>query len=195
MRWRWLVVHRLCRLFAVMLFAGMIASATCSSTPAWSGGAEAATTSDTGIRTGRKSGLPVPRFVSLKTGRVNVRVGPGENYRIAWVFTKPGLPIEIIQEFDTWRRVRDSDGAVGWILQGLLSGKRTAVVAPWGGGYPRPIRAKATPDANTTAYLAPGVLGEIDRCRGGWCSIVGEGFSGWIEQDQLWGVYPGEEID
>src|SRR5450759_14844 len=60
------------------------------------------------------SGLPVPRFVSLKAGRVNVRVGPGEDYKIAWIFTRPGLPIEVIQEFDNWRRIRDSDGTVGW---------------------------------------------------------------------------------
>jgi len=82
-----------------------------------------------GVKTGT-SGLPVPRFVSLKASRVNVRIGPGEDYKIAWVFTRPGLPIEIIQEYDTWRRIRDSDGTVGWVFQSLLSGKRTAVVAP-----------------------------------------------------------------
>ena len=92
-----------------------------------------------GLDTGA-SGLPVPRFVSLKAGRVNVRVGPGEDYKIAWVFTKPGLPIEVIQEYDTWRRIRDSDGTMGWVFQSLLSGKRTAVVAPWAAGDPRPIR-------------------------------------------------------
>src|SRR5262245_138819 len=66
-----------------------------------------------------KSGLPVPRFVSLKAGRVNVRNGPGEDYKVSWVFTKPALPVEIIAEFDTWRRVRDSDGAVGWVFHSL----------------------------------------------------------------------------
>ena len=141
------------------------------------------------------SGLPVPRFVSLKAGRVNVRVGPGEDYKIAWVFTKPGLPIEVIQEFDTWRRIRDSDGMVGWVFQSLLSGKRTAVVAPWAKGDPRPIRRDASPEAAITAYLEPGVMGEIDRCKDDWCRISGERFSGWITQDQLWGVYPDEQID
>src|SRR6516225_9869694 len=58
------------------------------------------------------SGLPLPRFVSLKAGRVNVRVGPGEDYKVAWIYTKPGLPIEVVQEYDTWRRIRDSDGTV-----------------------------------------------------------------------------------
>src|SRR5690348_10149454 len=77
------------------------------------------------------SGLPLPRFVSLKSGRVNSRIGPGVNYAIDWMYLKPGLPMEILQEFDNWRKVRDSDGAEGWINQSLLSGKRTGIAAPW----------------------------------------------------------------
>ena len=142
-----------------------------------------------------KSGLPVPRFVSLKAGRVNVRVGPGEDYKVSWVFTKPALPVEVIQEFDTWRRIRDSDGSVGWVFHSLLSGKRTAVVAPWTKGEPRPIHAEASAASAVTAYLQPGVMAAIDRCSGGWCRLSGGNFSGWIKQDQLWGVYPDEEID
>jgi len=141
------------------------------------------------------SGLPVPRFVSLKASRVNVRVGPGEDYRVAWIFVKPGLPIEVIQEFDNWRRIRDSDGQVGWVFQSLLSGRRTAVVAPWKSGEARPIRSSDSEEARITAYLEPGVMGEIKRCRTGWCQINGSGFSGWIARDQLWGVYPDEDID
>ena len=142
-----------------------------------------------------KSGLPVPRFVSLKAGRVNVRVGPGEDYKIAWVFTRTGLPVEVIQEYGTWRRIRDSSGAVGWVFNSLLSGRRTAVVTPWASGDPRPIRAGATPASAVTAYLQPGVMGSIDRCRSDWCRIAGEGFDGWIPEDQLWGVYPSEQVD
>ena len=142
-----------------------------------------------------KSGLPIPRFVSLKAGRVNVRVGPGEDYKVSWVFTKPALPVEVIQEFDTWRRIRDSDGSVGWVFHSLLSGKRTAVVAPWAKGEPRPIHSAASADSAVTAYLQPGVMAAIDRCSSGWCRLSGDNFSGWIEQDQLWGVYPDEEID
>ena len=77
------------------------------------------------------SGLPLPRFVSLKSGRVNSRVGPGANYSVDWMYLKPGLPMEIIQEFDNWRRVRDADGSEGWINQSLLSGRRTGIAAPW----------------------------------------------------------------
>ncbi|MEQ8697411.1 MAG: SH3 domain-containing protein [Bauldia litoralis] len=156
-------------------------------------GPQAAPTAAPGAQIG-PSGLPVPRFVSLKASRVNVRVGPGEDYKIAWVFVKPGLPIEVVQEYDNWRRVRDADGTMGWIFQSLLSGKRTAVVAPWAGGDPRPIPSSAAPSSTITAYLEPGVMGEIDRCQQGFCKISGSGFSGWIDREQLWGVYPDEEI-
>lgn len=142
-----------------------------------------------------KSGLPIPRFVSLKAKRVNVRVGPGEDYNVVWTFTRSSLPVEVIQEFDNWRRVRDSDGSVGWIFHALLSGERTAVVTPWA---PRadavPIRASASEAAGVTAYLEPRVMASIDRCASGWCRLTGSGFAGWIEQEQLWGVYPGEEL-
>jgi SH3-like domain-containing protein len=154
----------------------------------------AASPGQPGVATG-KSGLPVPRFVSLKTGRVNVRVGPGEDYKVAWIFTRSGHPIEVIQEFDNWRRVRDADGEVGWVFQSLLSGKRTAVVAPWASGDPLPLRSTGSPAAAIAAYLEPGVMADIDRCGDGWCRISGEGFGGWIQQEQLWGVYPGEEVD
>jgi SH3-like domain-containing protein len=142
-----------------------------------------------------KSGLPLPRFVSLKAGRVNVRVGPGEDYNVSWVFTRPELPVEVIQEFDNWRRIRDSDGSVGWVFHSLLSGKRTAVVAPWTTGEPRPIRAAGSAEAAVTAYLQPGVMATIERCNAGWCRVSGDSFGGWIEQVQLWGVYPDEEVD
>src|SRR5258707_7075243 len=107
------------------------------------------------------SGLPVPRFVSLKAGRVNVRVGPGEDYKIAWIFTKPGLPIEVVQEYDTWRRIRYSDGSMGWVFKSLLSGKRTVVVSPWKSGDPRPLYTTASADSSVAAYLQPGVSGEV----------------------------------
>ncbi|MEJ0011620.1 MAG: SH3 domain-containing protein [Bauldia sp.] len=173
---------------AIFMLEGGHAAASSASAPA------AVDVPDPAVALG-KSGLPLPRFVSLKAGRVNVRVGPGEDYKVAWVFTKSALPVEIIQEFDTWRRIRDSDGQMGWVFHSLLSGKRTAVVTPWAKGDPLPVRARATADAAVTAYLQPGVEAAVDRCNGGWCNLSGQGFSGWIEQSQLWGVYPDEVVD
>ena len=115
------------------------------------------------------SGLPLPRFVSLKSGRVNSRIGPGVNYSVDWMYLKPGLPMEIIQEFDTWRRVRDADGSEGWINQSLLSGRRTAIVAPWQRGKDapdQPARRPGRKDASVVAIVEPGVMGTIKSCNG-----------------------------
>jgi SH3-like domain-containing protein len=141
------------------------------------------------------SGLPLPRFVSLKASPVNVREGPGEGYRIAWVFTRARLPVEVVQEFENWRRIRDSDGSEGWVFQSLLSGQRTAVVAPWEQGEPLPLRARPEPEARIVAYLEPRVLADVKKCTGGWCRLTDPRFDGWMQQDRLWGVYPDEEID
>lgn len=142
------------------------------------------------------SGLPLPRFVSLKASRINVRLGPGDDYPIAWIYTKPGLPVEVLQEYDTWRRIRDSEGAVGWVFESLLTGKRTAVVAPWAKS-PEPLPARASPDpaAAVAALLQPGVLSPVKSCRNGWCRLKDPRYDGWIQADRLWGVYPDEKLD
>lgn len=77
------------------------------------------------------SGLPVPRFVSLKSDRVNVRIGPSREHDIAWTFVQSGLPVEIVGEFENWRRIRDWEGKQGWVFRSLLSSRRTALVTPW----------------------------------------------------------------
>jgi SH3-like domain-containing protein len=141
------------------------------------------------------SGLPIPRFVSLKSGRVNSRIGPGLNYAVDWMYMKPGLPMEIIQEYDTWRRVRDSDGAEGWINQSLLSGRRTGIVAPWQKGKAVQISLLSEPKSTeVVATLEPGVVGQIRLCDGDWCEMTFDGHTGWISQSLVWGAYPGEAV-
>ena len=108
------------------------------------------------------SGLPLPRFVSLKPGRVNLRVGPGRDYAVTWLFLKSGLPVEIVQEYDNWRRIRDSEGTEGWVYQSLLSGKRTAMTAPWQrdkDGVMLNVYRSADDKASVVAKVQPGVLG------------------------------------
>lgn len=143
-----------------------------------------------------KSGLPLPRFVSLKSGRVNSRIGPGTTYAVDWMYLKSGLPMEIIQEFDNWRKVRDADGAEGWINQSLLSAKRTAIVAPWQRGKKTQINVLKTPaaNANVVAIVEPGVIGHIKTCNGDWCEVTFDGNTGWMSQKLLWGAYPGEAV-
>lgn len=145
---------------------------------------------------GAYSGLPVPRFVSLKTDRVNVRGGPSRDHEVSWVFTRSSLPVEIVAEFDTWRRIRDVDGSEGWVYHSMLSGRRTALVTPWSRDQqPLPLRVRAERDAPEIARLQPGVLGVVKVCARNWCRFTGEGFDGYIEQDRLWGVYPNEAVN
>ena len=143
------------------------------------------------------SGLPIPRFVSLKTNQVNVRAGPTKDHGVSWVFNRAGLPVEITAEFETWRRIRDWEGAEGWVYHSLLSGRRTATVAPSGKNKDEllPLHDRADADSAVVAKLQVGVQAAVKRCTGTWCRITGPGFDGWIEQVRLWGVYPDEKID
>lgn len=142
-----------------------------------------------------KSGLPLPRFVSLKTEKVNVRKGPSSDHDVAWVFQSKGLPVEITAEFETWRRIRDSEGAEGWILQNMLTGKRTILVAPWKKGETVDLMDRASKTAGVVAQLSSGVEAEIRSCDGNWCNIKTNGYSGYIEQGLVWGAYPGEILN
>jgi len=142
----------------------------------------------------RGTGLPLPRFVSLKSDDVNVRRGPGQEYGVVFTFVREGLPVEIIQEFDNWRKIRDSEGAEGWVFHSLLTGVRTALVSPWEAGGQIPAHQSADASAAIVAYLAPRVITQVEECTGMWCLVSVEGYEGWIEQSRLWGVYPNEQF-
>jgi len=144
---------------------------------------------------GSATGLPIPRYVSLKTDRVNLREGPSKDHATIWVFQRAGLPVEITAEFETWRRVRDSEGAEGWVLHSLISGRRTALVAPGKKGETFKLFAKPSVSADLAATLQSGVIGNIKNCNGAWCLIDGDGFKGYIQQINLWGVYPDEKVE
>jgi SH3-like domain-containing protein len=143
------------------------------------------------------SGLQLPRFVSLKSERVNVRAGPTKDNDVNWVYMRAGLPVEIIAEYENWRRIRDWEGAEGWVLHSLLSGRRTALISAQAKSVDDfvPLRASADRQSAITARLQAGVIATVKRCGDNWCRIAGEGFDGWIEQERLWGVYPGEKVD
>lgn len=143
---------------------------------------------------GPETNFPLPRFVSLKSSQVNVRVGPGSNYPIDWTYVRFGLPVEIIQEFDNWRRVRDSSGNEGWVLSSLLSGDRFAIVLANAAASPLEVRSSPDGDARVVALLEVGVIAAVDRCSDGWCRLLDDRFSGWVDQERLWGVYPDEEF-
>ncbi|WP_245296854.1 MULTISPECIES: SH3 domain-containing protein [Rhodomicrobium] len=159
-------------------------------------GAQRATIDLNSRKKGPSSGQPTPRFVSLKADEVNVRKGPGWDHAVSWVFRRAGLPVEVIAEFDVWRQVRDSEGATGWVIGTLLSGRRTVLVAPWEAKnrsielYESAVRSSAV-----EARLSPGVLGDVAGCDGEWCKITAGGVAGYIRQDMVWGAYPGEKLN
>jgi SH3-like domain-containing protein len=138
------------------------------------------------------SGLPVPRFVSLKSDRVNLRKGPGEDYPVDWVYQRRGLPVEIIAEFDNWRRIQDSEGTRGWVHKQLLDGERTALIQ---GTQLVTLHASPTNDAPAAAYAQPGLVAHISSCQGEWCKLVSRGYEGWVKRESIWGVYPDETVD
>ena len=158
--------------------------------PALRGGAYAA---DKSIANNPRkgSGLPIPRFASLRSDEVNVRSGPGTRYPVEWVFKRKGMPIEIVAEYDIWRKIRDWQGASGWVHQSLLTGKRSFIIPA------KPANLHKTPatSAEVVAKLEPEVMGEIRSCAGDWCRVRVSSVSGWIERTGLWGVYKSEPIN
>jgi SH3-like domain-containing protein len=170
-------------LSVVVLFAGALLSLPADAASAAKDGAVSA------------SGLPVPRYVSLKSDHVNVRAGPTKDNDVAWVYTRSGLPVEITAEFENWRRVRDSEGAEGWVYHSLLSGRRTAVVTMKSKDDLASIYDSPDPTSAVAARLQAGVVAQVRHCAAGWCRVSGNGFDGWIEQQRLWGVYADEKVD
>lgn len=137
------------------------------------------------------SGLPVPRFVSLKSDYVNARVGPGKRYPIRWVYTRKNLPVEIIEEFAHWRKIRDMDGDGGWVHKGLLSGTRTAIVAE------KEQNLYSRPEATSSPVLRAGstVVGVLKRCEADWCEMIINEHEGWIRKADIWGARREEVFD
>lgn len=132
--------------------------------------------------------LPIPRFVSLRSNKVNSHVGPGPSFPVDWTYLRQHFPVEIIAEFDTWRQIRDTEGSTGWIHKSLLCGKRTAIVQ----GKRRRIFSKPDLSSTVVAHLDPGVIGYLKECKNDWCRIDVKGYVGWIKRRNLWGVYPHE---
>ncbi|MFC5421008.1 SH3-like domain-containing protein [Bosea sp. CRIB-10] len=148
------------------------------------------------VASGPVSGLPLPRYVSLKSDRVNLREGPSKEHRTSWVFQRAGLPVEVTAEFETWRRVRDADGTEGWVLHSLLSGRRTVLVSPWSKnkGETFSLRETNSESAPVVATLEPGVIANVQSCQNTWCRVTVSKIVGYIKQDRLWGVYPNETV-
>ena len=136
------------------------------------------------------SGLQLPRFVSIKSDAANVRRGPGPDFPLLWQYQRRNLPLEVIAEYDDWRRVRDHHGEEGWMKAPLLSGARTVIVRR--SAHAATLRAVPDATGGVIALVQPGVIGTLEACEGGWCKVEVERYVGWLPRGQIWGVYPFE---
>jgi SH3-like domain-containing protein len=138
------------------------------------------------------SGLPLPRFVSLRAKEVNMRTGPGVRYPVVWVYRRRRLPVEVITEFRTWRKVRDVQGTEGWVHQSLLSSQRSFTVT----GQTRTVRTRPDSKSKSIARVEMGVIGQLLQCPDGtgWCKVEVGGHAGWLRRVEFWGTYPRETI-
>ncbi|MCF6444155.1 SH3 domain-containing protein [Nereida sp. MMG025] len=140
---------------------------------------------------GPVTGLPMPRYVSLKASEGNVRRGPSLTHRVDWVFKHRDMPLRITAEHGHWRRVEDREGVGGWLHYSLLSGKRTVIVEQ----DMLELRAKPTLASPVNAQLELGVVARLGECDPEWCRLSAQGYRGWAKKDVLWGVKPGELRD
>ena len=142
-------------------------------------------------RLAAEPGAPLPRFAALRASEVNLRAGPGSQYPVEWVFLRRSLPIEITAEYGNWRKVRDADGAEGWVHKSLLTGRRSILVT----GAVRTLRRDPDAVSAAVARAEPGVVGKLLACGGGWCRIEINGHKGWLPQADFWGAYEGEVVE
>ena len=138
------------------------------------------------------SGLPIPRFVSLKNAETNVRTGPGTRYPIHWVYRREGMPVEVIEEYDLWRKIRDAEGTAGWVHKAMLEGKRNAMII---GKEPQMVRIDSNSKSKAILKAEPNVIVQMLECEPEWCRMQISGRKGWIEKKNLWGVYKKEIFD
>jgi len=130
------------------------------------------------------SGLPVPRYVTLKFDEVNARAGPGDDHRLLWVYRAKGLPVQVVAETREWRRVCDPRGGRAWVHKRTVDGRRAVL----GGKAPAAIRAKPRADSRIVAYLRPSALAALDRCEKGWCKVKAGRAKGWTSAAAVWGA-------
>ena len=139
----------------------------------------------------RGSNLEIPRFVTLKASRVNMRAGPGKDYPIKWQYQRRGLPLKVVGEFDVWRKIEDHDGEEGWIHVNMLSIRRMALIMD----TTVRIREEDNEASAVVAVAEQGVVMELQQCRGVWCQVSNDQVQGWLPRSSLWGLLEGEALN
>ncbi|MEL6996811.1 MAG: SH3 domain-containing protein [Pseudomonadota bacterium] len=133
---------------------------------------------------GTVTNLPIPRYVSLRSSKINVRRGPGLDYRKDWVFRRAGWPVRVVDEYGDWRRVVDVDDAGGWVFHAMLTGRRTVLIT----GDTVFLRDEPHVTATATAEVERGVVARLRNCEAAWCELEKDGYRGWVAKTDIWGV-------
>jgi SH3-like domain-containing protein len=163
--------------------------------------AEALHAEEPQLITGKETGLPIPRFVILKSNKTNLRVGPGIKYQTSWTYLRKGYPMQVVAEFENWRKLRDIDGSEGWVNENLITGKRSAIIT--GNQFSKPLSYQLKEkemvllrypreDAPPTLKVEFGVIAEIKKCNELWCKLKIQNKMGWIKKENTWGVFSDE---
>ena len=139
--------------------------------------------------TGKVTGLKIPRFVSLKSNDVNLRVGPSTNYPIQLKYISQNLPVEIIDEFDVWRKSRDQEGNIGWIHKSLIKGDRYIIT---GSKINAETDLFSRPSGQTVGVIKKNNIFKLESCNLNWCKISKGLVNGWVLKENIWGIYEGE---
>jgi SH3-like domain-containing protein len=137
-----------------------------------------------------ETNLPTPRFVSIKSNEVNTRVGPGDNYPIKWVIVKKALPVEVVEEYQHWRKIRDVSGDEGWVHSAMISGERSAIILNknW------EVKSKPELTSKTIATIEKGVVVGLNKCSNEACEVRIGKVDGWLPRAALWGIYKNEMV-
>ena len=122
-------------------------------------------------------------FLSLKKNEVNVRVGPSKDYPIKFTYKKKYLPLQILDKFENWKKIKDFENNSGWIHTSLLSKKKSAINIK----NNSILYKKPTIFSEPIAKLETGRLVLIKKCKVKWCKITSEKYTGWIKKNYLWG--------
>ena len=132
-----------------------------------------------------------PYWASSSAGQARMRTGPGRNFPISWLYQRSGLPVQVVEVYENWRKIEDPEGTQGWMLVNLLSADRTGMII----GDIRPMRESPRPDARIRYRAEPGVVGRVSSCRRGWCEFDVRGRTGFVETSHLYGVNDDERVD
>lgn len=178
-------------IIAVLILAGTAAGPASMAQPS------ASSTLSGGVQIGPVTGLPMPRFVSIKSSPVNVRGGPSTNHQVAWVFVRKAVPVEVTAEFENWRRIRDVDGDQGWVFHTLIDGTRTVMVVGPNRQVPRegdlvPLHFAPDSASDEVALVEPGVIGTLVNCSQTWCAVRMGPHEGFMRASSLFGIYARE---